>query len=91
MAISFTGVDGVMGNKRYAHGTVTLTDQASGAVQIPGIAYIDAATVAPGSVWAGATYSVGINQGSGATTIAGMLHIASATSSDVFSVSVYGR
>ena len=90
MSIAFSGVDGVSGERRYAAGTVTLTDQASGAVQIPGIGKILAANVSP-QTWAGATYAVGINEGSGATSIDGQLHIKSATSGDVYAVYVVGR
>lgn len=91
MSIAFVGASGVQGEKRYACGTVTLTDQASGAVEIPGISYIEGGTVGIGGAWGGATFAVGFNEGSGATAINGMLHIKSAASGDVFGVHIVGR
>lgn len=88
-SIAFSGDKTVFGNKAIAIGTVTLTDQASGAVQVLG--KIDNAIVSKNSLTAAEnTYSVHVNEASGATSTDGYLRIGSAASGDVFTVFVWG-
>jgi len=90
MSIAFSGEKTTFGNKAVAIGTITLTDQASGAVQVLG--YIDNAMVSKNAMVDGEqTYTVYTNQASGATSIDGYLRLASATSGDVFTVFAWGR
>lgn len=90
MSIAFSGERTVFGNKAVAIGTITLTDQASGAVQVLG--YVDNAIVSKNANGDGVnTYTVSVNKASGATATDGYVRISSATSGDVFTVFVWGR
>lgn len=80
----------VSGNKRVALGTITCSGLASGACAIPGMKKIDCVTLAP-KVLGAATFAVAVNEGSGATAMNGWVHIKSATASDVFFATVWGR
>lgn len=90
-ASEFSGSTTVWGNKRVAIGKIILTGLASGSVYIPGITYIEGASVAINRHTDTTSYSVYANTGSGATSIEGMLHIGSAVAGDSFSVIVWGR
>lgn len=88
-SIAFSGEKSTFGNKAVAIGTVTLTDQASGAVQVLG--YIDGAVINNKAQDANQTWTVAYNAASGGTSTEGYLQIKSAASGDVFSVFVWGR
>lgn len=90
MSITKSGFNTVFGNKAAYIGTITLTDQASGAVQVLG--YVDNAIVSKNSMVDGEqSYTVTINYASGGTATDGYIRISSATSGDVFTVFVVGR
>ena len=92
MAISYTSKESVFGNKRISFGVVTLTNQASGAVAIPGMAKLDWACVTRGSTMGVAdSFTVNINVNSAGSSVNGYLQICSAVSANVFNVLAIGN
>lgn len=84
------GTSSVWGNKRMAVGKLILTGIASGAAYI-GLTKIENVSVSINRHTDTTSYSVMPNEGSGATSIEGMLHIGSAVAGDSFTVIAWGR
>lgn len=91
-SISYTGSNSVWGNFRVSFGVITMTDQASGAVEIPGMKTLVHALVTRGSAMGVAdSYTVNINTNSGGSTVGGWLQIKSGVSANVFNVLAIGN